>query len=76
MKVLNRVSLKQYFFYTLVFLFGFLYQPTWVRDNFWLKADFYDSLPVKIPYFLFLTIYAAISVFFTFQVIKFAKKHL
>jgi len=76
MKVFKRFNFKQYLFYTFVFLFGFLFQPNWVRDNFWLKADFYDSLPFQFPYFLFLTLYASISVVFSFQIIKIFKKYL
>ena len=73
---LRQATFKQYCFYTVIFLFGFVYQPTWVSDNFWFKADFYDSLPFQFPYFLYLGIYSAISVALTFQIIKLVKKHL
>jgi hypothetical protein len=75
-KAVSRATLKQYAFYFAVFLFGFVYQPDWVRDNFWLKADFYGSLPFQFPFFLFLISYASISAFFAFIVIKSVKKHL
>jgi hypothetical protein len=76
MKALKRMSFKQYSFYSLVFLFGFLYQPNWVNDNFWLKADFYEVLPFQVPYILFLSLYSTASVLFIFQVIRLVKKHL
>ena len=76
MKALRRDSFKQYFFYTVVFLFGFLHQPTWVRDNFWFKADFYDSLPFQFPYFLFLLIYSILSVGATWSAIQLVKRNL
>jgi len=76
MNALKRVSFKQYFFYTVVFLFGFLYQPTWVRDNFWFKADFYDSLPFQFPYFLFSIIYSILLVGVTWTLIQWVKRNL
>lgn len=76
MKALKKVSLKQYSFYSVIFLFGFLYQPTWVRDNFWFKADFYDSLPFKFPYLLFLLIYSILSVGVTWSIIQWVKRNL
>ncbi len=76
MKALKRLSFKQYSLYSIVFLFGFLYQPNWVIDNFWLKADFYDSLPFSFPYALFLLVYSILSVGATWSVIQFIKKNL
>jgi len=76
MKALKRLSFKQYSFYSVVFLFGFLYQPTWVSDNFWFKADFYDSLPFQFPYFLFLLIYSILSVGATWSAIQLVKRNL
>lgn len=75
-KALKGVSTKHFFLYALVFLFGFLHQPTWVRDNFWLKADFYDSFPFQFPYLLFLFIYSVLSVGATWSVIQMIKKYL
>ena len=42
----------------LTFILAMVYQPKWVYENFWSKADFYDSIPFTVPYFIFLLIYA------------------
>jgi hypothetical protein len=63
-------------FYVLVFLFGLVYQPNWVLDNFWLKADFYDDIPFRVPYLVFLIIYSYVNLIFVWYVVKFIKKHL
>jgi hypothetical protein len=63
-------------FYVLVFLFGLVYQPNWVLDNFWLKADFYDDIPFQVPYLVFLIIYSYLSLIFVWYVVKFVKKNL
>jgi hypothetical protein len=76
MKQVIKVTKKQVMFYVLVFLFGFVYQPNWVLDNFWLKADFYNSLPFAVPYFVFLAVYSAASVGATWSVVQIVKKHL
>ncbi len=76
MEALKRLSFKQYSFYAVVFLFGFLHQPNWVIDNFWLKADFYDSLPFQFPYVLFLFIYSILLVGVTWTVIQWIKRNL
>ena len=59
-----------------VFLIAFFYQPNWVYENFWIKADFYDSLPFTVPYLIFLFIYAAITTVFAELVIRFVKKYV
>ena len=57
------------------FLFGLIYQPVWVYNNFWFRADFYDSIPFTFPYWVFLLIYAIISTTFVELVIRFVKKY-
>ena len=57
------------------FLLGFIYQPNWVYDNFWFKADFYNSIPFKVPYLAFLFVYSIISTAFVELVIRFVKKY-
>ena len=57
------------------FLFGLIYQPVWVYNNFWFRADFYDSIPFTVPYWVFLLIYAIISTAFGELVIRFVKKY-
>jgi hypothetical protein len=57
------------------FLFGLIYQPVWVYNNFWFRADFYDSIPFTIPYWSFLLMYSLISTAFVELVIRFVKKY-
>ncbi len=57
------------------FLFGLIYQPVWVYNNFWYRADFYDSIPFTVPYWVFLLIYAIISTAFVELVIRLIKKY-
>ncbi len=76
MKQAIKVTKKQMVFYVLVFLFGLVYQPNWVLDNFWLKADFYEDIPFQVPYLVFLIIYSYLSLIFVWYVVKFVKKNL
>lgn len=59
-----------------IFLVAFFYQPNWIYENFWSKADFYDSLPFTVPYLIFLTIYALITTAYAELGIKFVKKYV
>jgi hypothetical protein len=70
------ITLKQYSFYGFIFLLGFVYQPNWVRDNFWLKADFYSALPFQFPYVLFLFVYSVLSVCASVLVVRAIKRNL
>jgi hypothetical protein len=70
------LTLKQYTFYGSIFLLGFVYQPNWVRDNFWLKADFYSALPFQFPYVLFLSIYSVLSMCASVLVVRAIKRNL
>lgn len=70
------VNKKQMLFYVLVFLVGLVYQPDWVLDNFWLKADFYDDIPFQVPFLVFLIIYSYLNLIFVWFVVKFVKKYL
>ncbi len=56
-----KVSWKQVTVYSMMFLLGLVYQPSWAYNNFWIKADFYDSFSLDFPYFTFLFIYASLS---------------
>jgi hypothetical protein len=58
-----------------IFLIAFFYQPNWVYENFWSKADFYDSLPISVPYLAFLLVYAAIATGIAELGIRFIKKY-
>ncbi len=57
------------------FLFAFNYQPSWVLDNFWFKADFYDVIPFKISFVVFQFIYSSVTTFLVELGIKFIKKY-
>ena len=57
------------------FFFGLIYQTVWVYNNFWYKADFYDSIPFTVPYWSFLLMYSLISTAFVELVIRFVKKY-
>ena len=76
MKQAIQVTKKMMVFYVTVFLFGLVYQPNWVVNNFWLKADFYDDIPFQVPYLVFLIIYSFINTIFVWYLVKFIKKFL
>lgn len=59
----------------LTFLTAMLYQPNWVYENFWSKADFYDSIPFMVPYLAFLIIYSVITTSLAELGIRFIKKY-
>jgi len=59
----------------LTFLIAMLYQPNWIYENFWSKADFYDSIPFTVPYLVFLLIYSAITTGLAELGIRFIKKY-
>lgn len=59
----------------LTFSTSMLYQPNWVYENFWSKADFYDSIPFTVPYLAFLIIYSVIITSFAELAIRFIKKY-
>jgi hypothetical protein len=60
----------------LVFLSAMLYQPNWAYENFWSKADFYDSIPFTLPYLVFLLIYSVITTGLAELGIRFIKKYV
>ena len=76
MKKATQATKKQMVFYVVIFFFGFMYQPNWVLDNFWLRADFYDDIPFQVPYLVFLIIYSFLNTILVWYVVKFIKKYL
>jgi hypothetical protein len=58
----------------LTFLSAIVYQPNWVYENFWSKADFYDSIPFTVPFLAFLVTYAVITTALAELGIRFIKK--
>jgi len=73
---MKRPTGMQITFYSAVFLFGIIYQPVWVYENFWFKADFYDSLPFAFPYYGFIFVYCCLSTLYVWMLAKFAKRFL
>ena len=70
------LTLKQAVFYIFIFVIGLIYQPNWIYENFWSKAEFYDSLPFEFPYFGFILVYSCLSTGLAFLLVKFTKRHL
>ena len=58
-----------------IFISAIFYQPNWVYENFWSKADFYNSIPFKVPFLAFLVTYALIGVGIAELGIRFIKKY-
>jgi hypothetical protein len=73
---MRKMKARQVTFYTLVLLFGFGYQPNWVYENFWSKAEFWNVLPFTPSYYLYLLIYAIISTLVVYYMVQIAKKYL
>lgn len=59
----------------LTFLVAMAYQPNWVYENFWSKADFYDSIPFTVPYLVFLVVYSSITTGIAELAVRFIKKY-
>lgn len=59
----------------LTFLVAMAYQPNWVYENFWSKADFYDSIPFTVPYLVFLVVYSSITTGIAERAVRFIKKY-
>lgn len=59
-----------------IFLITFFYQPTWVYENFWSKADFFDFVPFTVPFLVYQIIYAAITTALAELGIRFIKKYV
>jgi hypothetical protein len=53
-----------------------LYQPNWVYENFWSKANFYESFPFAVPFLVFLIIYSSITTVLVELGIRFIKKYV
>ena len=69
---MNKVRISILLF---TFLLGFIYQPNWVYNNFWFRADFYDSIPFTVPYKGFLLIYSILSTVFVNYLIRLVKRY-
>jgi len=58
------------------FTISFFVQPSWAYNNFWAKADFYDSMPFAVPYFVYATVAALLTTATCEIAIRFVKKYL
>ena len=59
-----------------IFVVSFFIQPNWFYDNFWAKADFYESIPFKVPFLAYSLIAAIVGTLACEGVIRFVKKYL
>jgi hypothetical protein len=73
---MKRPTFIQAGFFLFVFLSGMVYQPVWVYENFWYRADFYDSIPFNVPYIIFLLAYSTLLTAVAWVFVKFAKSKL
>ena len=73
---MKKPTIKQSIFYSFIFFSGVVYQPIWVYENFWYRAEFYDSLPFAFPYSGFILVYAAVFTYSTSLFVNFAKRFL
>ena len=73
MKVNKSLNLRAFLIF--VFVGGLVFQPAWVTENFWTKAEFYESIPFEFPYMLFLIISSGLQTIFAYLLIKAVKKY-
>jgi hypothetical protein len=58
------------------FVVSYFIQPNWFIDNFWAKADFYDSIPFTIPFVAYSLLAATLGALACEGLIRFVKKYL
>ena len=58
------------------FVVSFFIQPNWFYENFWSKADFYDSFPFTFPFLAYSFVAAILGTLVCEGVIRFVKKYL
>jgi hypothetical protein len=58
------------------FVVSYFIQPNWFFDNFWAKADFYDSIPFTVPFVAYSLVAAILGTLACEAVIRFVKKYL
>jgi hypothetical protein len=76
MRKLKTGTWKQRVFYGFIFLIGYIRQPNFVYENFWSRADFYESLPFAVPFWFYSIVCGVVFAFIVWCLIRFAKKHL
>lgn len=72
----KKPTVIQWIFYSFVFLTGVVYQPNWVWDNFWAKAEFYEDIPFTVPYLAYALVYSTLNCVFWYYCVRLAKKYL
>jgi hypothetical protein len=58
------------------FVVSYFIQPNWFFDNFWAKADFYDSIPFTVPFVAYSLVAATLGTLACEGAIRFVKKYL
>ena len=58
------------------FIISFFIQPNWFYENFWSKADFYDSIPFNVPFVAYSLVAAILGTLICEGAIRFVKKYL
>ena len=58
------------------FVVSYFIQPNWFFDNFWAKADFYDSIPFTVPFVAYSLVAATLGTLACEGAIGFVKKYL
>ena len=53
-----------------------VFVPNWFFDNFWAKADFYDSIPFTVPFVAYSLVAATLGTLACEGAIGFVKKYL
>jgi hypothetical protein len=74
--VFKRINPNLSVFLTVIFALGFIYQPNWAYENFWSRADFYESIPFAVPFIVFKLVFASAQTGFAWICIKLIKKYL
>lgn len=67
-----RISLLSFVFIVVFFL----PEPSFINENFWSKADFWDILPLTPNFYLYKLLYAVICTGIFELTIRFIKKYL
>lgn len=76
MKKLNTGTWKQKTFYGFIFIAGYFYQPNFIYENFWSRADFYKYIPFTVPFWFYSIVCGFGFTVIVWSFVKFSRKHL
>ena len=77
MRKLNTGTWKQKIFYSFIILCAYIFpEPNPIYENFWSRADFYDSIPFTVYYWEYKIFYTVVLATLIWGFIRFAKKYL